>query len=185
MILCDEFALNKDEVFTLYLKKYTEYSKVQEHVKIIKRSAEPSKDRILSSPTKAVPLLGFVHAGDSVEIVEDKRGEINLDLRYIKKVKQTDELFATQVKGKSMEPVFHNGDMVLCRKNIKARISGKYYILRVVKNGEEKFTLKQYIYYAHSDKHVGNAINSNYAPIVMPPAQFDFFAEIVHIFNNH
>ncbi|MEG0485263.1 MAG: LexA family transcriptional regulator, partial [Oscillospiraceae bacterium] len=60
----------------------------------------------------SIPILGEVRAGIPVEAVEDILGEVEIPRKWAR----SGEFFALRVKGDSMAPRMHEGDVVIVRK---------------------------------------------------------------------
>ena len=77
-----------------------------------------------------IPVLGEVPAGKAIEAIEHVEEYIDLYPSFVK----YGELFALKVKGRSMEPDIHNGDIVVvCKQDFID--SGEIAVVRV--NGED------------------------------------------------
>ena len=102
----------------------------------------------ISYPTKVgirVPVLGSIPAGIPVEAVEDI-----IDFEEIPlKLASSGEIFALKVKGTSMQPRIHNGDIVLVRRQNTAEngdvcvvmVNGYEATLKEIRKSEDGITL--------------------------------------------
>ncbi|MBQ2967439.1 MAG: helix-turn-helix domain-containing protein [Clostridia bacterium] len=86
------------------------------------------------------PVLGEIAAGFDMVATEDWSGEtVDIPTRYLKGRRQ-DEFFVLTVKGNSMYPLFHDGDIVLILKQTTLNRSGD---IGVVLYEDENATLKK------------------------------------------
>lgn len=93
-----------------------------------------SKTTFIPTPSShkgvSIPVLGRVAAGIPIEMIEDI-----IDTEEItQEMAKTGEFFALQIHGKSMEPKFSEGDVVIVRKQENAE-SGDIVIVTV--NGDD------------------------------------------------
>ena len=95
-------------------------------------------ESIPSHRGKRIPVLSFVQAGYPTDTGNDSYDEwINVDDNT------PDGSYALRINGKSMEPVFCQGDIVIVDPTLSAR-AGDYVVARVANCYENEATLKQY-----------------------------------------
>lgn len=90
----------------------------------------PSPDAPPSCKGIRIPVLGKVVAGIPIEAVEDIIDYEEID----EKLAKSGTFFALQIKGRSMEPTFHEGDVVIVRQQPEVE-NGEIAIVLV--NGSE------------------------------------------------
>jgi len=71
----------------------------------------------VTPPSSVVPMVGRIAAGPLSAAIEDREGGMVMDQEYWG---NTDELFLLRVKGDSMEPHIHQGDLVVIRRQATA-----------------------------------------------------------------
>lgn len=81
---------------------------------------------------RRIPVISFVHAGvhNSADFITDE---------FIEADEETSELtYALRVVGDSMEPLFHNGDLILVDPSVTPK-PGDYVIARILNEDESTF----------------------------------------------
>ena len=87
---------------------------------------------------KKIPILSFVQAGHGTESGHNCYDE------WIDVPSSTpDEAYALRIKGRSMEPVFHEGEIVIVDPTVSA-LAGDYVIARLANSSENEASIKQY-----------------------------------------
>lgn len=87
---------------------------------------------------KKIPILSFVQAGHWTESGHNCYDE------WIDVPSSTpDEAYALRIKGRSMEPVFHEGEIVIVDPTVSA-LAGDYVIARLANSSENEASIKQY-----------------------------------------
>lgn len=87
------------------IRRFAEYFDVPEYVILGEEPAESTGGVI-------IPILGRVAAGYPISAVENIIGQEEIS----KKLASTGEFFALRIKGDSMSPNLHNGDVVIVRQ---------------------------------------------------------------------
>ncbi len=108
---------------------------------------------------RKIPVVSWVRAGkwgsvDETFEIEEAEDWIETDIKG-------ENNFALRVKGDSMEPEFHEGDIIIVSPHDKA-MSGDYV---VVKNDEEEATFKQYKRFDNT--RILHPLNPKYPDIVL------------------
>ncbi|MCE1246899.1 MAG: transcriptional repressor LexA [Firmicutes bacterium] len=91
-------------------------------------------------PSSVIPLVGKIAAGPLSAAIEDREGGMVMDQEFWG---STDELFLLRVKGDSMEPHIHPGDLVVVRRQqnadpgdiVAALIEDEATVKQLVKSG--------------------------------------------------
>ncbi|MES9884079.1 MAG: S24 family peptidase [Sedimenticola sp.] len=84
------------------------------------------------------PLISWVQAGDWSEIAESYVPEYGSEL-YPCPISCSEETFVLRVHGVSMEPKFHEGDLIFVDSNA-IPLHGKYIVVQIVEPNEATFT---------------------------------------------
>ena len=86
----------------------------------------------VQKPRKRIPVIGYVHAGfpNSSQTLSDEYVDADDDV--------SDSTYALRVKGDSMEPLFHNGDLILVDPT-QAPKPGDYVIARILNEDDSTF----------------------------------------------
>ncbi|MEG0179736.1 MAG: XRE family transcriptional regulator [Oscillospiraceae bacterium] len=106
----------------------------------IARELGISIDRLLYGTSNAsirIPILGEVRAGIPTEAIENTLGEVEIPCEW----QRRGEYFALRIKGDSMAPRMHEGDVVVVRKD-SCPESGDVVVAMV---GADNATVKKYI----------------------------------------
>ncbi|MDO4721370.1 MAG: S24 family peptidase [Peptostreptococcaceae bacterium] len=164
------------------LKSYADYLVYSENASSEKTSSllhEENKNknplRIVSSQQTdnedleydELPMYGSVAAGEPI-ILPDAYSVA--DLVSVPKTKETSQAdFALRVKGDSMEPQIHDGDLVLIKMQSAADYAGQI----VVASIDNDATLKKI--FEFDDHFELRSINQKYAPIIVPKSEFTDF----------
>ena len=110
----------------------------------------------LGNPVVSIPLLGTVKAGYNYLAEENWIGNVDID----KKLADSGEFFALNVKGDSMSPVLIEGDIVIVKKQddfengdiVVALINGDEATIKKAKKSDSSILLRPF--------------NNNYEPLV-------------------
>ncbi len=105
-----------------------------------------------------IPILGEVRAGVPVEAVQDFLGEVEIPRSWAR----SGDFFALRVKGDSMAPRMHEGDVVIVRK-CSCPQSGDVVVTMV---GNENATIKKYV------RHPGGISLEPYNRVSYEPMYF-------------
>ncbi len=109
---------------------------------------------------KKIPVISWVMAGKWHEVC-DSFSENDVD-DWIETDLKGENLFALRVKGDSMEPEFHDGEIIIVNPNLEAR-PGDFIVIRNEDNGEATFKqLKKY-----GDVWVLHPLNPKYPDIIL------------------
>lgn len=109
----------------------------------------------------AYPLISWVQAGEWTEIAEGYVPEYGSEL-YPCPVNCSEETFVLRVRGVSMEPKFHEGDLIFVDPNVDP-LHGKYIVVQLEEPNEATF--KQLI--IEGDKQYLKALNPDWPkPII-------------------
>ncbi len=125
-------------------------------------------------PGKQIPVLGWVQAGKFAPSETGDIGPLNAD-DFVYSDTKGRNLFALEVKNDSMEPLFHQGDLIIVNPNLKAK-SGDYVIVRV--KGEGEVTFKKLLI---KDRHIIlKPLNLKYDDIIIDDeSQFEIIGKVV------
>lgn len=87
---------------------------------------------------KKIPILSFVQAGHPTDTGDNAYDE------YLDVSEDTsDGAYALKIRGKSMEPEFHEGEIVVVDPTLSAN-AGDFVVARIANSGENEATIKQY-----------------------------------------
>lgn len=117
---------------------------------------ERCKTDKLGNPVVSIPLLGTVKAGYNYLAEENWIGNVDID----KKLADSGEFFALNVKGNSMSPVLIEGDIVIVKKQddfengdiVVALINGDEATIKKAKKSDSSILLQPF--------------NNNYEPLI-------------------
>lgn len=119
----------------------------------------------LESSTVYIPMLGYIAAGQPIDLPDDYTFDDVVAIPDTKESAQAD--FALQIKGDSMSPLIKDGDTILVKKQSTAR-DGQI----VVASINNATTLKKF--YQFPDRVELHAINAKYTPIIINNSYTDF-----------
>lgn len=169
---------NTDELnnyidFILYKEKIQNKKQDnQDNIISISKVAEESvlynketKDTVAEEAQVYIPMLGFIAAGQPIDLPDDYTFDDVVAMPCTKEAEQAD--FALQIKGDSMYPLIEDGETILVKKQSSAR-DGQI----VVASINNATTLKKF--YQFSDHVELHAINKKYEPIIINNAYTDF-----------
>lgn len=121
---------------------------------------EPSVEEVNLNPQGAFPLISWVQAGNWNEICLTDLHEADY---YPSPIKCSSQTFLLKVVGRSMAPVFNEGELIFVDPEVEA-ISGKYVIARL--DDENQATFKQLI--IEDGQKFLQAANPNWPTPIMP-----------------
>jgi len=139
--------------------------------------AEQKFDNVEPYPLGAgrrIPVLGWVQAG---KFAPSATGDLSPESPddYIYSDILGKNLFALKVENDSMEPLFHEGDIIIVNPNIKPK-SGDYVIARLNREGE--VTFKKLI--IKDERVVLRPLNTQYDDIILKEDQdFEIIGKVV------
>lgn len=123
---------------------------------LLGKSDTRTKTDKLGNPVVSIPLLGTVKAGYNYLAEENWVGNVDID----KKLADSGEFFALNVKGNSMSPVLIEGDIVIVKKQddfengdiVVALINGDEATIKKAKKSDSSILLQPF--------------NNNYEPLI-------------------
>ena len=96
-----------------YLMGWQEDQRKNESIKANRENSAPLPSNAFAVPGgHRIPILGHIVAGTPIETIEDIIGYVEIDSRTAK----CGKYFALEVKGSSMEPTLHDGDIIIVRQ---------------------------------------------------------------------
>ncbi len=110
---------------------------------------------------RPVPVVGMVRAGEFAA-TEDGEYPAGVADGYVYTDRKGENLFAVRVVNDSMEPVFHEGDVLVVNPNLEAG-SGDYVIAKLMEDNEATF--KKLV--RHEGLVILRPLNPSYADIVV------------------
>lgn len=96
-----------------YLMGWQEDQRKNESIKANRENSASLPPNAFAVPGgHRIPILGHIVAGTPIETIEDIIGYVEIDSRTAK----CGKYFALEVKGSSMEPTLHDGDIIIVRQ---------------------------------------------------------------------
>lgn len=160
-----DFLLYKEETQN---KKQDNQDNIISISKVAEKSVpynKETKDTVAEEAQVYIPMLGFIPAGQPIDLPDDYTFDDVVAMPCTKEAEQAD--FALQIKGDSMYPLIEDGETILVKRQSTAR-DGQI----VVASINNATTLKKF--YQFPDRVELHAINVKYAPIIINNAYTDF-----------
>lgn len=154
--------LDKKQI-SLIISIINEFNKIKKHT-YDELSFVAEVEKPYNAHIRTIPILGYVAAGKPIELIENVLGETETRLK--------DADFALYIKGDSMEPVIHNGDMVYVHK-VEDAENGEI----IVAYYNNEVTCKKL--YKHNGIVELKPINDKYDPIIINKGDFKMIGKVL------